>query len=191
MYTANTAHWTSQASLYLIFLGLSSHLYFVRGEWDNAIWKQILALFLLQPLSLVVLVASGCGVLGSFMTTLILDLSYLLPLFLSIALYRLFFHRLHKFPGPFWARLSMLWMVKKLNNQDQYELLHALHQKYGDVVRIGMERKWISCCHGCRDCHFNRLTDLLSRSKTDIYQPRIGYFSYLWGRVEVPEGGIL
>jgi len=129
--------WFPQISLYSILLGLSSHLYLVRGEIDKVVWKPLLALLLLHPVSVLAVMSTGCGVLKSLMLVFLLDLSYFLPLFFSIAFYRLFFHALCKFPGPFWARLSMFWMIKQIASQDRYILVDNLHKKYGDVVRIG------------------------------------------------------
>ncbi|KAF4534436.1 Cytochrome p450 [Lasiodiplodia theobromae] len=55
----------------------------------------------------------------------------------SILVYRAFFHRLKRFPGPFAARLSKLYAVS-LSTGLRYNIeLQKLHQKYGDVVRTG------------------------------------------------------
>lgn len=55
----------------------------------------------------------------------------------SILIYRAFFHRLRRFPGPFAARLSKLYAVS-LSTGLRYNIeLQKLHQKYGDVVRTG------------------------------------------------------
>lgn len=101
------------------------------------IWKSLFVLFLLHPVSLLAVMSAGCGVLKSLILVFLLDLSYFLPLFISIAFYRLFFHALCKFPGPFWARLSMFWRIKQMLSQDHYVLIDGLHKEYGDVVRIG------------------------------------------------------
>jgi hypothetical protein len=129
--------WFPHVSLYTIFLGLSSCLYFSRGEFDKMVWKPLLVLSLLHPVSMLAVMSTGCGVLKSLMLVFMLDLSYFLPLFFSIALYRLCFHRLRRFPGPFWARLSMFWRIKQIASQNHYILVDNLHKKYGDVVRIG------------------------------------------------------
>lgn len=61
-------------------------------------------------------------------------------IFLSMLVYRAFFHRLtrHGFSGPFVARLSQLYQTglasKNLRLCDEVE---ALHKKYGDFVRTG------------------------------------------------------
>jgi cytochrome P450 len=55
----------------------------------------------------------------------------------SMALYRTAFHRLRKFPGPMWMSLSKWFMVSvDLKGQRPYKF-QKLHEKYGDVIRIG------------------------------------------------------
>lgn len=66
---------------------------------------------------------------------------YLLGLFGSMALYRLFFHRLRSFSGPFGAKITKLWHVYQNGNSMNHELLEKLHHKYGEIFRVGR-----SCC---------------------------------------------
>lgn len=56
-------------------------------------------------------------------------------------------HRLHRFPGPFAARLSQLYMTSRRflpllpggsgNGARVYEDVRALHAAHGDIVRVG------------------------------------------------------
>ena len=62
---------------------------------------------------------------------------YFSSLFSSIFVYRVFFHRIRHFPGPFLAGTSKLYHVSQIRNSDQYLFLERLHQKYGDFVRTG------------------------------------------------------
>jgi hypothetical protein len=56
----------------------------------------------------------------------------------SILTYRLFFHRLHRFPGPKLAKSSKLWWFFKLVKQPKgYLMIEQLHKQYGDWVRTG------------------------------------------------------
>ena len=75
---------------------------------------------------------------GAFKGVACLDTSHILGIALSMTVYRLWFHRLKKFPGPFWARISNVYLTlltaKKLH---AYSEVEALHQKYGDIVRVG------------------------------------------------------
>nr|A0A068AA78.1 RecName: Full=Cytochrome P450 monooxygenase orf5; AltName: Full=Brefeldin A biosynthesis cluster protein orf5 [Penicillium brefeldianum]AIA58897.1 putative cytochrome P450 [Penicillium brefeldianum] len=63
---------------------------------------------------------------------------HLIGLFVSITVYRLFFHNLSGFRGPFIARLSSFYLAwlsaKRLHLHDEIDDLHSL---YGDYVRTG------------------------------------------------------
>ncbi|KAH7407469.1 cytochrome P450 [Cadophora sp. MPI-SDFR-AT-0126] len=70
-----------------------------------------------------------------------LSLGTIAPLLASIGLvwvivYRCFFHPLAAIPGPFWAKLSKLWLLQHDFSWKGSESLHKLHQKYGPIVRI-------------------------------------------------------
>ncbi|KAJ5263364.1 cytochrome P450 [Penicillium angulare] len=56
----------------------------------------------------------------------------------SMLLYRGALHRLNRFPGPIFARLSNFYVTfLSAKNFRLYEETEKLHQKYGDYVRIG------------------------------------------------------
>ncbi|KAL3483753.1 cytochrome P450 monooxygenase [Aspergillus germanicus] len=63
---------------------------------------------------------------------------HVLGIYLSMLIYRAFWHRLSSFPGPFLARLSNFYVTalsaKKLHLHEEVE---RLHQRYGDYVRLG------------------------------------------------------
>ena len=93
----------------------------------------------LQPVLTLALYANGLGLLHSNAILAKFHICYLISLFTSISIYRLYFHPLAKFPGPFWARLWMWWKISKYAEEEKaYFVVHKLHQEYGDVVRIGM-----------------------------------------------------
>jgi hypothetical protein len=61
--------------------------------------------------------------------------------FMSLAIYRLFFHRCRKFPGPRLAGLSSFYasyMSSGIDGKQYYEKLEELHTQYGDYVRTGL-----------------------------------------------------
>ena len=73
----------------------------------------------------------------AFYTTWALGTSFLVGLFGSMLVWRIFFNPLNKFPGPFGARISNFTFTAKLGKSDLYHQLHALHKKHGRIVRIG------------------------------------------------------
>ena len=50
------------------------------------------------------------------------------------------FHPLAKHPGPFLARTSKWWAAYLSGTGDQHRYIKRLHDRYGDVVRIGSNR---------------------------------------------------
>ncbi|KFY07806.1 hypothetical protein V492_06804 [Pseudogymnoascus sp. VKM F-4246] len=53
----------------------------------------------------------------------------------QIVYYR-FFHPLSKFPGPFWASVTRLWIAYHNIKEDEPYVEHELHKKYGPIIRI-------------------------------------------------------
>jgi tryprostatin B 6-hydroxylase len=63
--------------------------------------------------------------------------SYLASLFLSITVYRLAFHPLRRFPGPFPAKVTKLYGPWLARHRRLHEEFRSLHQKHGAFVRVG------------------------------------------------------
>ncbi|KKY13964.1 putative cytochrome p450 [Diplodia seriata] len=75
--------------------------------------------------------------LQSLLSLVIFSLVFLSTLVTSTIIYRLFFHRLRKFPGPLGAKISKFYSLY-LSRKIQYHFeVEKLHQQYGDVVRTG------------------------------------------------------
>jgi len=72
---------------------------------------------------------------------LLFDPMFLVGLLIALSacytIYQLYFHPLASIPGPFWAKLSRLWMTKHSWDGDMSVTMIALHQKYGSLVRTG------------------------------------------------------
>jgi cytochrome P450 len=117
--------------------GVSAHLlYFIHGEHhDNA--PRIAALIPITWTSLLVLISRTSPWLQAAWKTTLLCASFATGLFISIVIYRLFFHPLRSFPGPTLAKASKFWHSVKLSKLQNQEFLEDLHQRYGDIVRIG------------------------------------------------------
>ena len=64
--------------------------------------------------------------------------TYLATLLSSIAIYRLSpFHPLARYPGPIGCKLSKFYLGFVSCPGFQHKYLKSLHDRYGDVVRIG------------------------------------------------------
>lgn len=123
------------------FLGVSSHLaVFIRGEhhlYVSQIFYLYTSAFALLYGTEIMLFAGTSR--KAQVATLAVSLSYILALFSSILVYRLLFHPLRKFPGPYGAKVSKFWNVAKAMKSTNYKVMESLHQSYGDFVRTGKE----------------------------------------------------
>jgi tryprostatin B 6-hydroxylase len=119
--------------------GVASHLlYFIRGDHNRYAHRWITrALSGIAALAIAVLYLVQHDVLRAATLTALLAPSYFAGLHASIAVYRLFFHPLRRFPGPFWARLSNLYHLYMIRRSDNYLVMQRLHARYGPIVRTG------------------------------------------------------
>ena len=128
--------------------GLLAHwLYFIHGERHTDALAVVKTYLVLPPTSVLVLyqlvhLDLRRSVILVFTTLGCFNLS----LCTSILIYRAFFHPLQRFPGPPLAKLSKLYHATRLKNFDNYRVLAAWHDRYGDVVRTG--RRDISLSSG-------------------------------------------
>lgn len=113
------------------------HLLFRHGEWDNsapAIVTSYLVIFTVLNVTRLGELVTGVQDLNAFQ----LLVSHLVGLYSSIIVYRLFFHRLRKFPGPIAAAVTAFYAsflpARRLN---KFEEVGKLHRKYGDYIRLG------------------------------------------------------
>lgn len=51
--------------------------------------------------------------------------------FVSTVIYRLYFHPLARYPGPFWAKLSSFTSYWHALKQDRHLWFHQLQEEYG------------------------------------------------------------
>lgn len=126
--------------------GTSSHLgYFIQGE-HHIQAPNIFRLYLVLT-CLVFFVEAYCE-RQDVQTTVLMATSvvscYSIGLFSSLLIYRVFFHRLHRFPGPRLAKVSKLWNVVKASKSTNFRLMEDLHDRYGDFVRTGTKKSlWL------------------------------------------------
>ena len=109
------------------------------GEWDNYSFKLIVGAATVETLlSIVVHVYFSEPPIDAFQHALCWTLAAVAGIYVSMLLYRAFFHRLRVFPGPFAARLSTFYITwLSARRRQVYEDVRALHRKYGDYVRVG------------------------------------------------------
>ena len=73
--------------------------------------------------------------LGLFL--LLLPCAALFTYLLGLAVYRLFFHPLAKYPGPFLAKVTDLYSTYHAWKGDRHLEFWRCHEKYGSIVRFG------------------------------------------------------
>lgn len=66
---------------------------------------------------------------------LLVAVSIILPL--AYVVYQIYFHPLASIPGPFWAKLTRLWLTKHSRDGDMNKVMMALHERHGSLVRTG------------------------------------------------------
>ncbi|KAJ5579664.1 cytochrome P450 oxidoreductase [Penicillium hispanicum] len=125
-----------------IVSGISTHLLFYRhGEWDLKSHVIVIS-YICVTLGLVALeysaIVASDWILGRSNWALDIVKYHVLGVYASMLLYRAAFHRLNRFPGPFLARLSNLYVTSLVAKKLQlYDVTEKLHMKYGDYVRVG------------------------------------------------------
>ncbi|RYP50369.1 hypothetical protein DL769_010958 [Monosporascus sp. CRB-8-3] len=134
-----------QTRLGFLSLGMLSgfgvhHGIFIHGEWHIRAPQILLVhgctfLYIILARNL----TNGTDLPPLFEALCVIMYGYVLGLMVSIAVYRIFFHRLTKagFPGPRLARVSKLWHVWACRTSKNHRVLYNLHKQYGDFVRTG------------------------------------------------------
>lgn len=118
-------------------VGLLLHLlYFIHGfrvlQVKNMIVSHLVGLGLVLAET-----TSTFGPWKGLVAYVAISSAYFAALFLSIVTYRLFFHPLRHFPGPFPAKITKLhtpWIARHGKLHWEYA---KLHQRYGEFVRVG------------------------------------------------------
>ncbi|KAH0612790.1 uncharacterized protein H6S33_009170 [Morchella sextelata] len=134
--------------LYSILLGINSHLgYFIHGDHDHLSGTFFIGSFLIPSLIFGVFHKHlGIAIIEALTLTATIWTSFLAGLTASIITYRLLFHPLRKFPGPFGAKVTKWWsVVNAAKTLQNHELGMDLHAKYGDFVRTGPNELSINC----------------------------------------------
>ena len=119
--------------------GVFSHLvYFIRGEHHKHTLQLLQIAFIAIPIYVLIftrLVNLSFGQASQL--AIATHGSYLFALWTSMITYRAFFHRLHRFPGPWYLKLSKFSAFIALRRLDSFRKVRIWHQKYGNFVRTG------------------------------------------------------
>lgn len=121
------------------FLALSFHLAIQGIEFEDYMFHFLAACSISWPLLMVLFVQYGqYSLVSAFTKAAVVATTFQAVLLLSIALYRLAFHRCRKFPGPIGARISRFYATYlSMKDVQYYKELQKMHSKYGDFVRTG------------------------------------------------------
>ncbi|OJD33853.1 cytochrome p450 [Diplodia corticola] len=113
-------------ALVLRKLQVEEHLYSFLGSY-------LAAMGAVFPICLLVLDARA-----ALARAALLIVSFNAGLYLSMGVYRAFFHRLRKFPGPWGAKLSRFYVTATSARDVQYHVaVKRWHEQYGDFIRTG------------------------------------------------------
>jgi hypothetical protein len=120
-------------------IGVASHIFWFNGREHHFYGSSYVAttLFILAGGTSALCKGYGLPLREAFASTSTIVASILAGLYTSLIIYRLFLNPLNIFPGPYWVRLGNLAWSSQLTNFDSYYKLKALHDKHGDIVRIG------------------------------------------------------
>ena len=119
---------------------LSHWTYFIHGEHHRRVLLYF-SLLVGAPLAMFVfetcVSAAPVSARQAFMDAFMLELTYVTSLFLSILIYRIYFHPLRHFPGPKAMALSKWGHVFRSRRLDNHHQMDRLRREYGDFVRTG------------------------------------------------------
>lgn len=119
--------------------GILSHLgFFIRGEHDQQAPVLFTGFFACYALYLVSSLDRGLQQAINESTSI--SMVYCSTIWTSMIIYRLYFHRLAHFPGPYMARVSKFWQVIRNSTSPNYLEINTLHSRYGTFVRTGRFR---------------------------------------------------
>lgn len=131
--------WSLAIPLIAAALGVTAHHgYFIHGDHLTNIPPLLLGTgaFYVSAIALQVALLSS-PLIQSWLLVTRIYAAFATGLYTSIFVYRVWFHRLNKYPGPWGAKVSKLYHMYHIRHLDQWKWYQSLIQQYGPVVRIG------------------------------------------------------
>ncbi|KAI3534291.1 L-ornithine-N5-monooxygenase [Colletotrichum filicis] len=117
--------------------GLLAHWgYYIRGHRSMEVFN-ILVIHGVALMLLFIKSVTSLGFATGTTAHLAISISYFAGLFTSIVVYRLIFHPLRRFPGPFPARIMKPYIMWLNRDWKLHEKYLEMHEKHGDFVRVG------------------------------------------------------
>ena len=133
-------------------LGVLSHIvYFRRGEHHKETLPYLQLFAASIPLSALALAHFlHFTYAQALLRALCIVASFLAGVWTSMIIYRAFFHRLNKFPGPWPLKLTKFCQFVSTWKLDAFRRSHRQHQKFGKFVRTGRSTvsERCACMHG-------------------------------------------
>lgn len=119
--------------------GIGTHVFLYRfGEWDQKSLSIFLSYVVLGMLAFASEWSEVVTIHLSHRWALRTIIWHILGVYASMCFYRVFLHRLNRFPGPLIARLSNLYPTFLSAKKVQlFKETEKLHRRFGDYVRLG------------------------------------------------------
>lgn len=130
-----------QAASTAAVLGVVFHNTFLRLVEVEAFMYTLVAVgFLTLVVLFAVHLYAGIVPLAALARVALLSTCFNTAIFLSMGIYRFFFHRLRRFPGPPLAKLSRFYSAYKASQGLKYfKQVGKWNEQYGDFIRTGKD----------------------------------------------------
>lgn len=139
-----------QAASTAAVLGVVFHNTFLRVvEVEAFMYTLVFVGFLTLVGLFAVHLFAGFALPAALARVALLSTSFNVAVFVSIGIYRFFFHRLRRFPGPALAKISRFYSAYKASRGLKYfKQVGEWNEEYGDFIRTGEhvhENRFIRC----------------------------------------------
>ncbi|KAK6954544.1 hypothetical protein Daesc_004511 [Daldinia eschscholtzii] len=120
-------------------LGVLFHLTIAQmGDVEDFVYSLLAIMGLIMLGFVSFSVSLGSSLLSALTELSVLTATFNAGLFSSMIIYRVFFHRVRKFPGPLALKISRFSSALMVFKEAKYHKdVARLHDKYGDFIRVG------------------------------------------------------